>query len=120
MFAELPAWVPWAALAALGLPLLWALAGLILRGANSWLQQRDEQRAGHSRLGDGPPVARVVREFDFAADGSYAFGTVTIRGELWSARCAPELAPFIAEGDRVRVAQAEGLVLDVVAREDLC
>ncbi len=70
--------------------------------------------------GDGsvphPQVATVRKAFSAEHGVHYATGLVTMRGELWAARCGNDLAPTLHVGDRVRVDRLDGLVAEIGGR----
>ena len=84
-----------------------AVAGLIeiaqMTGSIWWSQRRHAQVGAEALVGQS---ARVVSR-------CAPVGTVSVRGELWNARCAHDVEP----NDRVRVTGLDGLTL-LVDRDD--
>jgi membrane-bound ClpP family serine protease len=74
-----------------------------------------------SRSIGGRGIGRVDEAFCISSDGLRAEGKLSVRGELWNARCAPSMAPTLECGDEVEFVYDEDLTVTVIgkARPDL-
>ena len=101
----------WLLLAAV---LVWLVAKLTMLAVRSAQARRSGPSYWERRLGE-PRTATVTRRFEAAEDPDWAYGTVQVDGALWTARCPRDAAETYVNGQRVRVAPGDGLVLTVVA-----
>ncbi len=101
----------------LGAALAWLLAKLTLLAIRSAQARRRGPSYWERRLSE-PRTATVTRGFVVGDDPDWAYGTVQVAGELWTARCARRSAAEYVAGQRVRVAPGDGLVVTVLPDEN--